>query len=44
VFTVRTPARTADAPGGVAALAQASTQVADEVAAWLEQALPPPRK
>jgi len=44
VFTVRTPARTADAPGGVAALAQASTQVADEVAAWLEQALPPQRK
>lgn len=44
VFTVRTPARTADAPGGVAALAQASTQVADEVAAWLEQVLPPQRK
>ncbi|AOG22627.1 ABC-type transport auxiliary lipoprotein family protein [Acidovorax sp. RAC01] len=44
VFLVRTPARTADAPGGVAALAQASTQVADEVAAWLEQALPPQRK
>ena len=40
VFTASVPARTADAPGGVAALAQASTQVADEVAAWLEQTLP----
>lgn len=43
VFTVRVPARTADAPGGVAALAQASTVVADEVAAWLERALPQQR-
>ena len=37
VFTVRTPARTADAAGGVAALADASTQVAQEVADWVEQ-------
>src|SRR3989344_1682139 len=37
VFTVRTPARSADAAGGVAALADASTQVAQEVAEWVEQ-------
>lgn len=37
VFIVRTPARSADAAGGVAALAEASTQVAQEVAAWVEQ-------
>ncbi|WP_422844910.1 ABC-type transport auxiliary lipoprotein family protein [Acidovorax sp. M2(2025)] len=37
VFTVRTPARTADAAGGVAALADATGQVAQELAAWLEQ-------
>lgn len=37
VFTVRTPARTTDAAGGVAALADATGQVAQELAAWLEQ-------
>ena len=37
VFIVRTPARSADAAGGVAALAEASTQVAQEVATWVEQ-------
>lgn len=37
VFTVQTPARTADAQGGVAALAEASDQVAGELASWVEQ-------
>lgn len=37
VFIASTPARSADAVGGVAALAQASTQVAQELAAWVEQ-------
>ncbi|MBD9392432.1 ABC-type transport auxiliary lipoprotein family protein [Acidovorax sp. ACV01] len=37
VFIARTPARSADAAGGVAALAEASTQVAQELAAWVEQ-------
>lgn len=37
VFIVRQPARSADAPGGVAALAEASTQVAQELAQWVEQ-------
>lgn len=37
VFVVRTPARSADAAGGVAALAEASTQVGKELAEWLEQ-------
>lgn len=37
VFTARTPARSADAAGGVAALAAASTQVAQELAQWVEQ-------
>jgi cholesterol transport system auxiliary component len=37
VFIARTPARSADAPGGVAALAEASTQVAQELAQWVEQ-------
>ena len=41
VFIVRTPARSADAPGGVAALAAATTQVAQELADWLEQVAPP---
>ena len=36
VFTVRTPARTADAAGGVAALAQASTQAARELGEWVD--------
>lgn len=36
VFVVQQPARSADAAGGVAALAQASTQVAQELAAWVE--------
>ncbi|CAN7178647.1 ABC-type transport auxiliary lipoprotein family protein [Acidovorax sp. LjRoot194] len=37
VFIVRTPARSADAAGGVAALSDASTQVAQELGQWLEQ-------
>lgn len=37
VFIARTPARSADAAGGVAALAEASSQVAQEVAGWMEQ-------
>ncbi|KQO26354.1 hypothetical protein ASF11_01185 [Acidovorax sp. Leaf76] len=37
VFIVRTPARSADAAGGVAALSDASTQVAQELSQWLEQ-------
>lgn len=37
VFIARIPARSADAAGGVAALADASTQAAQEVAAWVEQ-------
>ena len=37
VFIARTPARSADASGGVAALAEASTQVAQELAEWVEQ-------
>ncbi len=40
VFVVRTPARSADAAGGVAALAEASTQVAVELDAWLDQVAP----
>lgn len=36
VFTVRTSARTADAAGGVAALAQASTQAARELGEWVD--------
>ena len=36
VFTVRTPARSPDAAGGVAALAEASTQAARELDEWLE--------
>jgi cholesterol transport system auxiliary component len=35
VFTVRTPARSADAAGGVAALAEASTQAARELEDWV---------
>lgn len=35
VFTVRTPARSADAAGGVAALAEASTQAARELGDWV---------
>ena len=38
VFVVQTPARTADAEGGVTALADACTQVARELSAWVEQA------
>ena len=41
VFIVRTPARSADAAGGVAALAEASTQAAKEVAEWVEQVAAP---
>ena len=37
VFTVRAPARSADAAGGVAALADASNQAAQQVAQWVEQ-------
>lgn len=37
VFIVQQPARTADAEGGVAALAEASTKVASELAAWVDQ-------
>lgn len=40
VFTARVSARSADAPGGVAALAEASTQVADRIGAWVEQLSP----
>ncbi|MFY3386290.1 ABC-type transport auxiliary lipoprotein family protein [Paracidovorax sp. MALMAid1276] len=42
VFVARVPARTADAPGGVAALAEASTQVGAEIDAWLDQLAPAP--
>jgi len=38
VFIVQQPARTADAVGGVAALAAASAQVAGELAEWVELA------
>ena len=41
MFIVRTPARSADAAGGVAALAEASTQAAKEVAEWVEQVAAP---
>jgi cholesterol transport system auxiliary component len=34
-FTVRRPAATPDAAGGARALAEASAQLADELAAWL---------
>ena len=37
VFIVRSPARSADAAGGVAALAAASEQAAQELAAWVEE-------
>ena len=37
VFIVQQPARTADAEGGVAALAEASTKIASELAAWVDQ-------
>ena len=37
VFTAQPPARSADATGGVAALAEATTQVAQELAQWVEQ-------
>ncbi|MCW8174496.1 ABC-type transport auxiliary lipoprotein family protein [Verminephrobacter aporrectodeae] len=37
VFSVQRPAGSADAVGGVAALVQASTQLADELAQWVEQ-------
>ncbi|MNW07196.1 hypothetical protein D3C71_2037530 [compost metagenome] len=37
VFVVQQPARTADAEGGVAALAEASTKVARELAQWVDQ-------
>ena len=37
VFIVQQPAKSADAPGGVAALASASSQLAGELAAWVEQ-------
>lgn len=37
VLVVRTPARTADAPGGVAALAESTTQAAQELVAWMAQ-------
>lgn len=36
VFAVRTPARSADAAGGVAALAEASTQAARELGEWVD--------
>lgn len=36
VFAVRTPARSADAAGGVAALAEASTQAARELGDWVD--------
>lgn len=41
VFIVRTPARSADAAGGVAALSEASTQAARELADWVEQVSAP---
>ena len=37
VFIARTPARSADAAGGVAALADATSQVAQELADWVDQ-------
>ena len=37
VFIVQQPAKSADAAGGVAALAAASSQLAGELAAWVEQ-------
>ena len=37
VFIVQQPARSANAAGGVAALAAASSQLAGELAAWVEQ-------
>ena len=37
VFIVQQPAKSADAAGGVAALAAASGQLASELAAWVEQ-------
>src|SRR6218665_3101370 len=37
VFIMQKPARSADAAGGVAALAEASTQLASELAEWVEQ-------
>lgn len=37
VFAVRTPAQSADAAGGVKALAAASTQLAQELADWVEE-------
>ena len=37
LFVVQQPARSADAAGGTRALAEASTQVAQELAQWLEQ-------
>ena len=37
VFIARAPARSADAAGGVAALADATSQVAQELADWVEQ-------
>ena len=37
VFIVQQPARSLDAAGGVAALAAASSQLAGELAAWVEQ-------
>lgn len=36
VFVVRTPARSADAAGGVAALAEATTQAAQELGEWVD--------
>ena len=41
VFIVRTPARSADAAGGVAALAEASTQAAKVVAEWEDEVAAP---
>ena len=40
VFVARTPARSADAAGGVGALADATTQAAQELAAWVAQVQP----
>ena len=37
VFIVQQPAKSADAAGGVGALAAASSQLAGELAAWVEQ-------
>ena len=37
VFIARTPAKSADAAGGVAALADATSQVAQELADWVDQ-------